>query len=182
MRVLKEYRKGSKVKVSKNFNSSEFDCKCKDPNCQVTLIDSEHLENLQALRDSLGQPITINSSYRCEKWNKQVGGATHSRHVKGDATDITVKNMTPEEVAEKCEHFQGLGLYDSFTHIDIEDWKGDLERFREHPNDKHLLESIVRRIKNSDPELLLEIKKHLEEELTEEPNSNIVALEYYRNL
>jgi uncharacterized protein YcbK (DUF882 family) len=118
MKVVKEYRKGSKVKVSKNFNSSEFDCKCKDPNCQTTLIDKDHLDKLQALRDFLGQPVTITSAFRCEKYNKAVGGASKSRHKEGDATDIIVKNMTPDEVAEKCEHFDGLGKYNSFTHID----------------------------------------------------------------
>lgn len=38
--------------------------------------------------------------------------------MKGTATDIVVKGMTPDEVADACEKFDGLGRYDTFTHID----------------------------------------------------------------
>jgi uncharacterized protein YcbK (DUF882 family) len=114
----KEYAKGKDTKITKNFSSSEFDCNCKYDDCRTTIIDVEHVEKLQELRDKWRKPIKITSAYRCAKHNADVGGATKSRHVKGDATDIQVKDLTPDQVADDCEEFSGLGRYNSFTHID----------------------------------------------------------------
>lgn len=115
---VKEFRKGSNVQITKNFNSNEMDCKCTYKDCTVTLIDMDHMEKLQTMRTKWKKSVTISSGYRCKKYNKDVGGATHSRHRKGDATDITVKDISPNEVADNCEHFDGLGKYNSFTHVD----------------------------------------------------------------
>ena len=41
-----------------------------------------------------------------------------SQHKLGTATDIQVSGMHPSEVQDACEKFDGLGRYDSFTHID----------------------------------------------------------------
>jgi uncharacterized protein YcbK (DUF882 family) len=116
---IKIYKKGTGTKISKNFNSLEFDCKCSYPDCQWTKIDMEHIDKLQEKRDEWKKAIKINSAYRCEKYNKDVGGASQSRHIFGDATDIKVARMTPNEVANDCEDiFSGLGKYSSFTHVD----------------------------------------------------------------
>ena len=115
---MRKYKKGVKTKLTKNFSSTEFDCKCKDPECQWTAIDLDHVNKLQKKRDKWNKSITINSAFRCEKHNKAVGGATNSRHRVSDATDIQVKDMSPSEVADDCEDFDGLGRYNSFTHID----------------------------------------------------------------
>ena len=44
-------------------------------------------------------------------------------HMKGHATDIVVAGMTPGEVQDACEKFDGLGRYDSFTHVDSRGYK-----------------------------------------------------------
>lgn len=121
MSTKKQYRKGVDVKITKNFSSREFDCQCKNPECQYTLIDIDHVEALQRMRDKWGKVITINSAFRCEKHNKAVGGSTQSRHLKGDATDIVVKGLSLDIVARDCEHFNGLGRYNTFVHIDSRD-------------------------------------------------------------
>lgn len=54
-------------------------------------------QNLQALIDNIliparkeyGKYIKINSGYRCQELNKQVGGVITSQHQKGEAVDIT---------------------------------------------------------------------------------------------
>ena len=115
--MLKKYKKGLRTQISKNFWSTEFDCSCKYPECQWTLISSDHIKNLQELRDRIG-PLDINSAYRCDKHNKAVGGTTNSRHKEGDATDIVSKKLTPDQVATAAENFDGLGRYSTFTHID----------------------------------------------------------------
>lgn len=44
---------------------------------------------LDPLRESFGEPIIINSGYRCEELNRLVGGVSNSQHVFGQAADIT---------------------------------------------------------------------------------------------
>ena len=56
------------------------------------IIDSlsDLVENvLDPAREKLGEPITINSGYRCFKLNKAVGGVPTSQHTTGEAADLT---------------------------------------------------------------------------------------------
>lgn len=123
MAKLKEYKKGVRTQITKNFWSTEFDCQCKYSDCTHTYIDVEHVEKLQEKRDQWDKSIEITSGYRCEKHNKDVGGATLSRHKLSDATDIKVKGMTPDQVALECEDFAAVGRYNTFTHVDSRPWK-----------------------------------------------------------
>jgi uncharacterized protein YcbK (DUF882 family) len=116
MANIKKFKKGEDVKLSKNFHLSEWECNCSK--CSETLVDMDHVSKLQQLREDLGSPIKITSAYRCPDHNAAVGGSPRSRHKEGDATDIQVKGMEPTAVQDACEHFDGLGRYDSFTHID----------------------------------------------------------------
>jgi uncharacterized protein YcbK (DUF882 family) len=86
---MQELKKGQSMTLSKNFVSKEFDCKGSGC-CSTTLIDPKLVEYLQMIRDHFGKPITITSAYRCETHNRRVGGATGSRHSKGQAADIVV--------------------------------------------------------------------------------------------
>ena len=45
---------------------------------------------LEPLRVATGEPVKINSGYRCEKLNKAVGGVYNSQHLKGQAADICI--------------------------------------------------------------------------------------------
>lgn len=116
MANIKKYQKGDRTKLSANFSAKEFDCNCSK--CLETLIDLDHVAKLQQLREDLNSPIRITSAYRCESHNRNVGGSKNSQHKKGTATDIQVDDMSADEVADACEHFDGLGRYDTFTHID----------------------------------------------------------------
>jgi len=116
MANIKTFKKGDRTKIAANFSAKEFDCKCSK--CDKTLIDLDHIVKLQQLREDLNASITINSAYRCPAHNAAVGGSSKSQHKRGTATDIVVSDMGPDEVADACEHFDGLGRYESFTHID----------------------------------------------------------------
>lgn len=116
MANIESFKRGDKTKLSANFSVKEFECKCGQ--CEETLINLDHVQRLQQLRDDLGCSITINSAYRCPDHNEAVGGEKNSQHMKGNATDIVIKGMTPDEVADSCEKFDGLGRYDTFTHVD----------------------------------------------------------------
>lgn len=123
------YTKGKSVKLTRNFKSTEFDCKGKGC-CSKTPLDIELIGYAQVIRNYFNKPITINSGYRCQKHNKSVGGAKNSRHTQGMACDIVVKGIKPKEVAKFAETIgiRGIGLYDSFVHIDSREskfyWKG----------------------------------------------------------
>ena len=134
------YKKGQKTKLSENFNSLEFDCHgfgC----CSETIINPKLVEYVQKIRDHFGKSITVTSGYRCPVHNKRIGGATGSRHSKGDAADIVVSGVAPREVAKYAESIgiKGIGLYETnadghFTHIDTRDvksfWYGQNEAKR----------------------------------------------------
>ena len=79
------------------------------------------------LRESLGKPCRILSSYRSPDYNRAVGGATHSQHLEFNALDIAFDGVSPRQVYERLLEWRkagkftgGLGLYPSsgFVHID----------------------------------------------------------------
>ena len=116
------------MRLTKNFNLSEFDCK------DGTEIPSELLanvlelaENLQVLRDFVGVPIKINSSYRSLSHNANIGGSKSSQHLFAKAADIVIESKSPEQVANIIKVLisegkmkqGGIGVYNTFTHYDI---------------------------------------------------------------
>lgn len=107
--------------LSKNFNKSEFKCKCGQ--CEQVGPAQELVEVLQEIRDHFGTAITINSGHRCPAYNYRVGGARRSQHMLGTAADFNVKGKTPNEVQDfiltKYEGMYGIGRYNNFTHIDV---------------------------------------------------------------
>lgn len=117
VRTYSLQRDGDK-NVAKDFKVREF--RCRDGSDKI-LICKETVEILQAVRDYFGRPVGINSAYRTEWWNKKVGGASSSQHVKGTACDIRVAGVPSWAVAGFLEmnyRNNGIGYYPTFTHID----------------------------------------------------------------
>ncbi|WP_093310502.1 YcbK family protein [Tindallia californiensis] len=106
------------IRVSRNFLLREFECK--DGSHQVA-VKAELIEKLQRLRDLIGQPMIVTSGYRNQSHNAAVGGAAQSRHLTGEAADVRVAGMHPDEVAQLAAQvgFNGIGIYNRFTHVDI---------------------------------------------------------------
>lgn len=128
--AVKTYAKSSKIKLSNNFSSYEFRCGLGSPcSCTTTLIDEKLVEYLQKIRDHFGKPITITSGYRCSSYNARIGGASGSRHTKGEAVDFKVEGVAPLKVAQYAESIGvlGIGLYEgsdgNFVHIDTRTYK-----------------------------------------------------------
>ena len=117
--MIKTYTKGEKVQLSKNFVSTEFDCNQSDC-CTITYIDLDLVQILQKIRDHFGKSVNISSAYRCPSYNRRVGGASKSYHVRGQAADIKVSGVSPLSVAQYAESLgvKGIGHYDTFVHID----------------------------------------------------------------
>jgi uncharacterized protein YcbK (DUF882 family) len=127
--AVRTYSKTGNVSLSANFKVSEFACKGSGC-CSTVLIDDKLVLYLQKIRDYFGKSITITSGYRCPTHNSRVGGATGSRHSKGQAADIVVEGVKPAEVAKFAESIGilGIGLYETdkdghFVHIDTRDYK-----------------------------------------------------------
>ena len=136
-----EYVKGQKKQLSKYFVSTEMDCHGSGC-CSKTLINPQLIEYLNQIREHFNSPVTISSGYRCTTHNSRVGGATGSRHTKGDAADIIVKGHAPKEVAQYAESIgiKGIGLYETasdgyFVHVDTRDkksfWYGQAQAYRD---------------------------------------------------
>jgi len=113
--------------LTKNFSKSEFDCNDGSEMPQEVFNNVEvHAYNLQTIRDFCDESVIINSAYRSSDYNKLVGGATKSQHLTGNASDITIKGYTPDEVADIIEGLikidaieeGGVGRYNTFTHYD----------------------------------------------------------------
>ena len=115
------------IQVSDNFNLSEFQS---NGNGAVK-VHSKLVELLQAIRDRLGQPIVINSAYRDPEYNQEVGGAENSQHTKGTAADVDITSidygvyelreiaMVEADKLGIGRENLGIGLYDTFVHIDV---------------------------------------------------------------
>jgi len=116
-------KKDGENSITKNFKVKEF--RCRDGSDEI-LISIDTVKILQELRDYFKKPININSAYRTPQYNKKVGGASNSQHVKGTACDINVQGVTPDAVASYVEMFYpntGCGLYATFVHIDTRGYK-----------------------------------------------------------
>ncbi|HBY57450.1 MAG TPA: hypothetical protein DEG96_06270 [Candidatus Atribacteria bacterium] len=106
------------IRISRNFILSEFECPC----CKRVMIDFRLVDMLEILRKKIGdKPIIVNSGYRCVEYNQKVGGVPESYHLYGMAADVRVPGVAPAELLAYAEEvgFLGLGLYDTFCHLDI---------------------------------------------------------------
>ena len=103
--------------ISRNFNRSEFACKC---GCGFDTVDVQLLSYLEEVREEFG-PVRVTSGARCPEYNRSVGGSDKSQHLFGRAADIQIDGVSPLDIQDFCEAVvtpNGLGRYHSFTHID----------------------------------------------------------------
>jgi uncharacterized protein YcbK (DUF882 family) len=121
------FKKGENKQLSKNFNSSEFQCPCNK--CVDQFISQELVDKLQKVRDLYAKSIKVNSGYRCPEHNAAVGGKIGSAHMSGLAGDISPTLMTIDELDELYElcynNFDNIGdgRIKKFTHVDVREPK-----------------------------------------------------------
>lgn len=106
------------LSVAPNFVLGEYlyDWKGRYGVMQTHVVDA-----MQAVRDAVGGPVTVNSGYRSPAYNASVGGASSSRHMYGDACDIDVADMSAEALADICDALGAdyVATYDTgHTHCD----------------------------------------------------------------
>lgn len=124
MANVKTYSKSKdgNIKLSENFSVKEFACK---DGSDTIKIDLDLIPLIQRFRNYVETGVYFNSAYRTPSYNKKVGGATNSYHVKGQALDIpflnSYKYLTSRE--KMCAFFNTLGvkgiiIYPTFIHVD----------------------------------------------------------------
>lgn len=123
--MIRKYKKGFAVQISDNFVSTEFDCKCSLDSCKYTYISDDLVTRLEIMRKIRRVPLKVNSGYRCNEHNKNIGGAINSIHTKGEAADVDCLEREKEKSHEAAEQsgFDGIGKYNSFTHVDVRGWR-----------------------------------------------------------
>ena len=80
---------------------------------------------LDKLREKIGRPIIISSTYRSPAYNRTVGSTNASQHVRFTAVDFSSPGATPAHLHSELlamrnsgEWVGGLGRYRTFVHID----------------------------------------------------------------
>lgn len=119
---------------SEHFTRAELDCKC---GCTTPPIVARKLarlaSNLELLRTILGR-VPVVSAYRCPARNREVGGASDSRHMRGEAADLNMNELRRDgyaqdeifNAAERVPAFAGggIGVYlNGGVHVDIRGWR-----------------------------------------------------------
>ena len=103
----------------KYFKLEEFACPC----CGENMISQSLVDRLDKARELAGVPFVINSGYRCEKHNAEVGGSKTSSHLLGLAVDIkTTNSMDRYAILRSLEQvgITRFGIGKSFIHCDID--------------------------------------------------------------
>lgn len=120
----------SDKRLRKNITTKDIECNC---GCGFDTLSPALLDILQMIRDYYNKPLHVNSrnhsACRCEKHNAEVGGVPTSKHLPekfskvGRASDTEVEGISSVELYkfldERFPNCLGLGLYDTFVHIDI---------------------------------------------------------------
>lgn len=113
-----------------NFTPKEIACRQYHPTkgmcgCGGSLIvNHKAMDALQSFRTIIGVPFTPNSACRCQKHNRNWGGAPSSKHLEGIAFDIPIlPGMSRDLIKETARQvgFTGIGDYDTFNHVDTRD-------------------------------------------------------------
>ena len=128
------------------FKQKEFKCKC--GKCSPTIskkiepkkerenyveinqpdtywVEPELLQRLDMIRRCIGVPMQVSSGYRCEAYNKRVGGAKNSYHKRGMAADIPYpakylqRKKDFAKILDEAFSEGGVGVYPTFVHVDI---------------------------------------------------------------
>lgn len=101
-------RSAYNCKDLKYFKLEEFKCQCKGLCTGYPVeLNKNLVDNVDKLREHYGKACTIVSGERCSKHNKNVGGASGSRHTKGKAADIfiNVKSSTKDGRKDIVNHW-----------------------------------------------------------------------------
>lgn len=130
--------------ITKNFGLREIACNDKDNTLLISPQLVDHAQRLQRFRDWFNRPMQVNSWYRTQAYNKQIGGEPNSQHCLGVATDVALPDeyykMDKKRQQEFLENIKakwqlmcqtdglrgGVGWYVNFVHLDSRSGSGPM--------------------------------------------------------
>jgi uncharacterized protein YcbK (DUF882 family) len=101
------------------FTDEEFECPC----CGQQLISQRMVSMLDSVRSFMGEPMHINSGFRCIKHNMDVFGSVTSSHRIGLAVDIRCTTSGYRDrllIALRAVGFKRIGIRKDFIHVDVD--------------------------------------------------------------
>lgn len=103
----------------KHFTRKEMACPC----CGKSAMQKHTMLRLDMLREQYGKPLAVTSGFRCPAHNLAVGGASGSKHMKGEAADLAVRGPDAYKIVSLAPGigFVGLGVAKTFVHVDDSD-------------------------------------------------------------
>jgi hypothetical protein len=116
-------------KISAHFTTDEAKCKhCGQLPQELMPNITALAQKLELIRAKIGEPIIINSWFRCSDHNKAIGGKPNSAHLKGSAVDIATDSDSHRYKIVKFAYdcaFKRIEAKqnadgDSWTHLDID--------------------------------------------------------------
>lgn len=118
----------NEIRLTRHFKITEFNCSC---GCDMPADVRRNIGllalRLERIRAVYGSPVIIHSGYRCTEYNKRIGGARNSQHIKGIAADFSIAGFSATSVSGTVRHLiaigeikkGGVGQYPTFTHYDM---------------------------------------------------------------
>ena len=106
-----------------HFGEDEMRCKC---GCGLATMSDSFMQRLERIRAIYASPIKINSAFRCDTYNKSIGGAPRV-HPSGHAIDMEVWGRDVFRLVDIAvsQGMTGIGLMqhgkpheNRFCHID----------------------------------------------------------------
>ena len=120
------------MNLSKNFTLEEMTVSeyadrnnlSNKPNDEILSEMKRLADFLEKVRTVFDRPIHINSAFRSQEVNKAIGGQKNSQHCKGQAADIRIAGLTPDQIvrniiASGLEYDQVIREFNSWVHISI---------------------------------------------------------------
>ena len=118
--IIKRWDEISTRLYTPHLRLKEFFCQC--GMCIDQIIDPELVQKLEQLRTIIDSPLSIVSGFRCYRHNATLKDASpHSMHLYGQAADVLSMGFSTVEIAKIGYKlgFNGIGVSDHFTHLDI---------------------------------------------------------------
>ena len=83
-------------------------------------MNVQFLTLLDELRERVGEPLKVNSSYRSLEYNASIGGASKSKHMEGIAVDLhcTDSKLRVKIVGHAIQLGLTVGIGNRFIHCD----------------------------------------------------------------
>lgn len=88
------------------------------------MLSRRLIKAYKRFRELVGVGLNVNSGFRCTQHNFDVGGSPLSRHLIGEAIDIslkTINHLTKDEVQLSAIEagFTFVKFYKTFVHLDV---------------------------------------------------------------